>query len=259
MNSIAQPTLAPSELDAAVVSRRELALVPEAAGLAPAVRSLLVGSVLFKLLLALGITSCVLVDDAYIHLRYARHLVDDGAFVYNLGEPVFGLTSPLYGILSALLYLVAGRMVEYAVIAMNITLWTAAGWILARNLPARARLPILALFLFWPSLVDNQMLGMETPLFVLLLLGAMTATLRGRIGTAAAVFGFALVTRPEAVLFAPCLAGVLVATQGWRAGLGRLLRPGALFALLAPGLLYCGLALATYGSVIPQSMIAKTG
>jgi hypothetical protein len=260
MNSIVTTASAASTLEKFTGDESiELVGTPAASSRARLIGTLLTVSVLFKLLLAFGITSCVLVDDAYIHLRYARNLIEHGAFVYNLGEPVLGLTSPLYGLLSAGLYGLAGGSVEVAVIVMNIALWTIAAAMLSRYLPSSARIPILTLFLFWPSFIDNQMLGMETPLFVLLLLGSMTATLRGRVGVAAAAFGLALITRPEAVLLAPCLVGALVATVGLRAGLSRLLRPRVLTALLAPGLIYCALALAWYGSIIPQSMLAKTG
>ena len=210
------------------------------------------------LALALGawVTGGVLVDDAYIHLRYARNAVDSGAFVYNEGEPVFGLTSPLFGLFCAALYALFGTGVERAVLACNALLFATAAWLASRTVEPRARLPLLAALLFWPSLVDNQLLGMETPLFVALVVAAMGAALRGRALPAALAYGFALVTRPEAVLLAPFL--LAAGSRAW-GGLRPLARLAVLGAVLLPGLAWCAFALTTYGSVIPQSMLAKTG
>ena len=221
------------------------------------VRLLLISSAAFKILLAALATGFVLVDDAYIHLRYARNLATTGELVYNPGEAVFGLTSPLYGLVASLLYWATGPLVEQAVIVTNVGLWTLAGALLARRLSPAARIPVLTLFLLWPSLVDNQLLGMETPLFVVLLLLATGAALDGRIGRSAAAYGWALITRPEAVLLAPCL--LLAAAAGRRHKLRELLKPVVLFGLFGPGVAWCAFAITTYGGVIPQSMLAKTG
>lgn len=229
-----------------------------AAPLGAGVVRLLWGSVLVKLVFALS-TGFVLVDDAYIHLRYARNLVETGAFVYNAGEPVFGLTSPLYGLVCALLYAISGPFVEHAVLLSNVALWTGAAVLIARRLPVDARLAVSALFLLAPVFVDNQLLGMETPLFVLLLVGAVTSAREGRARASAAWYGLALVTRPEAVLLAPFLLLGLASHSGWRASREKLLQPRTLAALLAPGVAWVTYALLHYGSIVPQSMQAKTG
>jgi len=242
-------------------TKREESSAPDLRTPAPtrAVNALLVTSVLFKCLLAVFATRFVLVDDAYIHLRYARNLVLHGEFVYNLGEPVFGLTSPLYGLITAGLYAITGSLVEPAVLLLNIVLWTVAGWVMARRLPASTQIPTLALFLFWPSFVDNQMLGMETPLFVLLLLLASTAALDGRIQASAVAFGWALITRPEAILLAPCLVLAVTGLKPGIAVFGRFLNARVLASLFGPGLAWCSFSMARYGGIIPQSMLAKSG
>ena len=35
-------------------------------------------------------------DDTFIHLRYARHLLEEGQFAFNLGDSTFGATSPAW-------------------------------------------------------------------------------------------------------------------------------------------------------------------
>ena len=42
-------------------------------------------------------------DDAYIHLVYARNLAAGHGFAFNVGEPSIGTTSPLWTLLLALI------------------------------------------------------------------------------------------------------------------------------------------------------------
>ena len=221
--------------------------------------ALFLGSTLLRFGLAAYLTKFILVDDAYIHLRYARNLVQLGEFVYNPGEAVFGLTSPLYGLVTAGLFAIFGAGVELAIIALNVLLWSLAGWLIARELSTGARLPLLSLFLLAPVFVDNQLLGMETPLLVLLLAGSVGAARRGQALQACLWFGPALITRPEAFLLAPFLLSLAIAQGGLVGGLKQLLRPLNLAFLLGPLLLWVAYASSTYGSLLPQSMLAKTG
>jgi hypothetical protein len=39
-----------------------------------------------------------MIDDAYITVRYAQNLIDEGAQVYNAGQHVLGVTCPLYAL-----------------------------------------------------------------------------------------------------------------------------------------------------------------
>ncbi len=221
--------------------------------------ALLAGTAIYRVLLAVFATDFVLVDDAYIHLRYARNLIEQGFFAYNAGEAVFGLTSPLYGLVTAGLYGIFGGHVEVAVVVLNSLLWTVTGCLLAQELPRRSRLVLLGLFLLAPVFVDNQLLGMETPLFVMLLVGAAQAARKGKVLQSAIWFGPALITRPEAVLLVPFLLYGVSRQHGVPGALKRLTQPKALLALLGPGLAWGTFAILTYGSIIPQSMLAKSG
>jgi len=228
---------------------------------------LILFSAAWKLALAALVTHWVLVDDAYITLRYAKNAVERGALVYNPGQAVFGVTAPLWAFVTTGLYALAGAHVERAVIVLNVALWSLAAWLVARSTPRPARLTVLALFLLAPSLVDNQMLGMETPLFVVLALGAASAALGARVRTCAACAGLLFVSRPEGVLFAPFLLYALSraaarssgAPLGLVGALRRLARPAPLALLFGPGLAWIAFSLARYGSVVPQSMLAKSG
>ncbi|QDV05114.1 hypothetical protein Poly30_06090 [Planctomycetes bacterium Poly30] len=215
-----------------------------------------------RLMLAWFITDFVLVDDAYITLRYARNAADSGALVYNHGEAVFGVTSPLWGFVTWGLMAIAGTAhIATVVIGLGVLLWSLAAARLVDLVPDRARGLTLAVFLCAPVFVDNQMLGMETPLFVWLAVEAMAAALSGAMRRAAFWTGLLVVARPEGVLFAPALLFAASASEGrgLTASVRELTRPVPTALLLTPGLLWIGFALSRYGTVLPQSMVAKSG
>ena len=218
-----------------------------------------------RLALAAWVTGFVLVDDAYITLRYARNAAEAGSLVYNVGENVFGVTSPLWGFVTSAIMMLFGRGgIEVAVLALGIALWSASAWVIAAQLRASCAVagdsflrPFLGVFLFAPVFVDNQMLGMETPMFVCLAALAMSAAHGGRVGRAALWTGLLMVARPEGILFAPALLWL-----GHRASprfFKDLLSPKALSLTLGPGLAWIAFALLQYGTVLPQSMVAKSG
>lgn len=219
---------------------------------------------LLRLVLAVVVTDGVLVDDAYITLRYAVNGAETGALVYNHGEPVFGVTSPLWGFATTGLALLVGRAwLTQATLGLGFLLWA----LVVRRVgivtsevagPGAARLAT-AFLLFTPVFVDNQLLGMETPLVVWLAIEALSAARLGQIKSAAIWTGLLAVARPEGVLFAPALLFLGSSGRGFKALLLDLARPRTAALILAPGLLWIAFALHRYGTVLPQSMLAKSG
>jgi hypothetical protein len=216
---------------------------------------------LARLLMAWFVTDFVLVDDAYITLRYARNAAEQGSLVYNAGEAVFGVTSPLWGFVTSGMMMVFGAgLVAPAVIVLGIALWSLAAYRLSQLAPARARGLMVATFLFAPVFIDNQMLGMETPLFVFLAVYAMGAALDGALIRAAFWTGLLTVARPEGVLFAPALLFAAATSQGdLKSAIRSLIKPLPAALVLAPGVLWIAFATARYGTFLPQSMVAKSG
>jgi hypothetical protein len=205
-------------------------------------------------------------DDAYISYRYARNLVDGLGLVYNAGERVEGFTNLLWTLL------VAGGValgLDAPVVGHALGLASAAGLLVAtaaytatglareRQLAA----PVAAaLVLVAPAFRHWATLGMETPLFALLVTAGLAAHARGRIGAAAAFASLATLTRPEgAVLAAVVFAAELAAAwrRGGPAALGRALRwPLAYASLLAALTIF---RLAYYGAPLPNTFYAKVG
>lgn len=205
-----------------------------------------------------------MVDDAYVSLRYARHLALGNGLVYNAGEPpVEGYTNLLW-----VLWMAPGT-----VLPLHPSTW-ATGWGLAFGALALvnatglgavlcgrgspwALLPaaILAPLPVFAIAATN---GLETALYVALLLGAAWAALDGRRpAVAGALSGLLYLVRPEGL----AAGGALVAFLGAR----RLLAPGGgRRAALIPFLGFIAVVLpyfltraAYFGTLIPNTFAAQ--
>ncbi|MEM7515397.1 MAG: hypothetical protein AAF368_00545, partial [Planctomycetota bacterium] len=172
---------------------------------------------------------------------------------------VLGITTPSWGILSTALLAVFGKFTPAALVTVGVACWTLATWLVCERLPRRARLFALLALSLWPTFTDNQLLGMETPFFCLLLVLAERATHRAQVTQAAAWLSAALITRPEAVLFAPCLFVSRASVCGFTSALRELIRPRTLYALCALPLAWFSYAFAIYGGIVPHSAVAKSG
>ncbi|MBI2755705.1 MAG: hypothetical protein HYX52_03245 [Chloroflexi bacterium] len=198
------------------------------------------------------------VDDAFITFRYARNLATGAGLAYNPGEWVLGTTSPVWAVLLALGYRVG--LTDLPGLALSVSALfdasTAAllAWLgirLARQ-PAGAGVGF-AWALNAPSTAYAAG-GMETSLFVLAVLGALVLAARGRWTTAAVVAGLSAGVRPEGALAAAAVVTAhLAMVRGWR----RSLPVGIAAAVpIALGAIWIA---ATYGTLVPQTVIAKQG
>jgi hypothetical protein len=203
-------------------------------------------------------------DDAFISFRYAQNLVRGEGLVYNPGERVEGYTNFLWTLL------VAGAMaVGVAPEAASQLLGIAFGavtlvllFLLRRERsPYWALAPPALLVAILPYAVEC-LLGLEMPLFMALVAGAVLAYARERTASAAAVTGalFALATlaRPEgamlaALTFASDLVRVRAEGIPWRRWLTR---AAAYLLVFGP---YFAWRFAYYGDPLPNTFYAKTG
>jgi hypothetical protein len=107
-------------------------------------------------------------DDAFISFRYAENLIDHGALVYNLGEPINAMTSPLHVMLLTALYALTGNtLLAYKVVALAAYFCTAL--IVWRLFKQHAQIQLLALVLVAlpPAVLLWTSGGLETPLLTL--------------------------------------------------------------------------------------------
>jgi hypothetical protein len=211
------------------------------------------------------------VDDLFISLRYAEHLAAGWGLVYNPGERVEGFSSPLWVVLQSVglrlggdgvtvtklwsvasLVLLLGCAFQYARRIYRIS--SALAWLVVAGLAANSYL------LSW------ALLGLETPLYLALLLGWPLA-LRHHLlepswrTAAAAIFaGAALgLVRPEAPPYAATLLlGVSLSRVGASPASRRLRRLARIAAPVTVLLVLFELGRRTYfGAWLPHTYYAK--
>ena len=173
------------------------------------------------------------IDDAYITFRYTRNILSGNGFVYNPGERVLGTTTPLYtGLLALAALPTGGAQAPFPVLAMSINaLADGLTCLLLLRLGRRLGFPWAGLgaALVWaiaPFSVTFAIGGLETSVYVLLLVALAYAHLIQRHILAAGLAALSLLTRPDALL----LIGPLALDRAWQ-----FIRPGK-EKLSSPGL-----------------------
>jgi hypothetical protein len=193
-------------------------------------------------------------DDALITFRHVENLVRHGQFVYNLGERVQGTTTPLYALILALVSWLPGGTILHAGV-LNLVLDLALLVVIYRILTAR-QLPWIGAALVWILgsyyvILTASESRMETPLYVLLIFIAYLYLDRQRYVPMAVALGLLLVTRVDGLIAVAAFYAFITLDQRrlpWREGLVTL-------AVALPWYAFAGLY---YGSVLPQTMLAKT-
>jgi len=195
-------------------------------------------------------------DDAFITYRYAENIASGKGPVYNQGERVFGSSTPVYlaWVTALRLSLPQTPLPELAV--RSNALWLLATGILSYLLVLRltgsrllGALAAVAL-LMHRSMLAISTGGMESFLFVGLLLAVWLALMSDRAGMAGLLAGVAALTRPEGVVLVPL---IFLALWGRKKMLMR-----AVIACLAVVAVWVVFATAYYGSPIPNSVLAKS-
>jgi hypothetical protein len=216
------------------------------------------------------------IDDAFITFRYARNIVHGMGFVYNAGEHVLGTTTPLYTLWMAALSLVT-HTENYPILALvTNALADAVSTYLLYHLGRRlSNSPLvgLAAALLWaiaPMSVTFAIGGMETSVFILLMLATFTAHLERRPYLTAVLAALSFLTRPDAVLIVALVFGQLLwenvksqisdlkhpskaASSLLKFGIWRLMF--VFLLVIAPWIVF---STAYFGSPIPQSVSAKS-
>jgi hypothetical protein len=203
-----------------------------------------------------------LIDDAYIFLRYAHNIARGYGYVYNIGSPVEGATSTSWTlILAAIDWL--GLPLERATEALSFGLelaTVALVWLKLRRdqLSLAATAVALAALLLSESWRLSVLMGLETGLYALLLASLLVALLWFGGGSpawyaAGPIGALLLLTRPESVLTLGLVAIWLIFQLG---PAGRVLRIVSIWGLAL--LLLTGWRFATFGEIVPNSVIAKS-
>lgn len=202
-------------------------------------------------------------DDAWIHLTYARNFIEHGEWAFRLGESSAGSTSPLWTALLSVGYLL--HLAPYA--------WTFfLGWFILSLMGLRAeniarktlsayrpRVPWVGLFivLAW-HLTWSATSGMETLLHGLLILEVLGLLMENsrQYMTLGLLAGLSVWVRPDGLtLMGPILLVALIHEKTFRARGGALVKVFIGFGILFVFYLLFNLALS--GTPLPSTFYAK--
>jgi hypothetical protein len=192
-------------------------------------------------------------DDAWIHLHFARNLAEGAGFAYNPGVAVAGSTAPLWTLALAAVSagpgpaLLAAKLLGLAgaVAAAVLTRRAAVAWGVP---PAAALAAAVALACSGP-LLWGALSGMEVTLAAALVAAALLAHARERPAWTALAAALAVLARPEALLLTPLFLGARAIS------LRRLaVFVGVTAVVLAPAVWF---SVATVGSPVPATAAAK--
>lgn len=222
------------------------------------VPALLVGA---ALLIWLGLMRDFHLDDSFITYRYARNLAAGHGLVYNLDETTLSTTAPLYAaLLAALSFFVPGFHTLGGLVGA-LAIGAGGGLVYAllpRHLPhgirAWAGLMYVLSSLLWLAL------GMETALWLALVLGAVWSAQTDRWPLAGLLTGLAVITRWDAVLPGALIGLAALAAAVNRISVRRRWWLPLSYAVTAalPVLLFAAWAQLTYGSPLPVTLGAKS-
>lgn len=214
----------------------------------------------FVAVLARAIPTPRTIDDAFITFRYARNLVSGSGFVFNPGQHVLGTTTPLYTLLLALLAgLTRGTNYPWLALVVN-TLADAITCLLLVALGEKLtgqRAVGLGAALLWaiaPMSVTFAVGGMETSVFILLLVATAYSYISGHVRWAVVFAGLLLLTRPDGLLLAGPL-GVDFLIRRLRARQFPTAEALLFLGVVLPWVIF---ATRYFGSPIPHSILAKT-
>jgi hypothetical protein len=191
-------------------------------------------------------------DDAYITMRYSRNLLDTGLMSYNPPDPVLGTSTPLWTWILSL----AGAM-RLPMEGASVGVATAAdigSIVLILTSPVGATTAALvsaATIAAWPAYVIYAVSGMETSLYVLTIVAAVTTLSRGQTIAGAAAAALAALCRPDGAMLVLLGFAWTLVTQS-RLAATKFVVVATL--ILAPWIAY---AVWRFGSVVPSSVVAK--
>ncbi len=197
-------------------------------------------------------------EDAFITYRYADHLARGMGMVFNPGERVLGASSALYTLLLAALTRLGLSVVDAGGWVYAICL-SGSGWIVARHLAAKGLANagvIFALLAAWGAGGTLRFFGMETALYILLIVASVSWAAKHPDGKSPWLMGILLgltcLTRYDGVVIA-----FVIGLYLW----SRRRRPPWSEAFITCGIfgLWLLFAWLYFGSPLPNTLGAKAG
>lgn len=218
------------------------------------------------LLIILALTARLLpglrtIDDSYITFRYARNILAGNGFVFNPGDRVLGTTTPLYTLLMTGLGLFAGgKEAPFPLIAFLVNaVFDAVTCVLLYQIGKHLHYEVAGTItgLAWaiaPFSVTFAIGGLETSLYVLLLVSTSYFYLNRNHPISSLLAALAFLTRPDALILI-ALLGIHRIYLWWK---GEQLRIAEIVFFCLPVLTWLIFAWCYFGSPIPHSILAKS-
>ncbi|MFM8302859.1 MAG: hypothetical protein ACKOA9_00955 [Actinomycetota bacterium] len=203
-------------------------------------------------------------EDAYITYRYSLNLAEGHGPVFNAGERVEGYSNFLWMSVLALVHAAAGIRIEQVARALGLLVAVLAV-LVTRHLAlilTRGNRPVAS----WCALVvacagpfaAYAMSGLETPLFVLLVVTLLVLLTQERLILAGLVGALATMTRPDGlVVFSAAALWLVWGDRSARRKVQDLLRAVLPFVIVVVS--WTVWRVAYYGYLVPNALAAKTG
>jgi hypothetical protein len=195
-------------------------------------------------------------DDAYITFRYVDNLAAGNGFVYNVGERVLGTTTPLFALILTP-FTITGVPTDTAALVLSVVLdllICLVLYALLRKTTGEATAITVSLFYALSyAAVAACGYGMETQVFVLLILVSIGLAARENYSATAVAAGLAVLTRPEGFVLTAMLGISLLIRHH---GKPRYILKSVLIftAVAAPWFIF---AAVYFGNPLPNSVTAK--
>ncbi len=208
-------------------------------------------------------------DDPWIHLTFAKNLAEYGSFSYFKNEmSTAGSTSPIYTMILAVGFLITKNEMVLSYTFGIIFLILSGIWFYRLSSFEFAKENIFAILCSAIFVADKWMnfiadSGMETTMFIFLLLITAYSYKKRQVVATAVFAGLILWTRPDATAF----LGALILDYMWCVYLSKkdksiklftkseLMKMGGIFAVII--IAYFGLNLKLSGSILPNTYNAK--
>jgi hypothetical protein len=198
-------------------------------------------------------------DDTFITFRYAQNFAQGDGLVYNPGEMVLGTTTPPWALLLGALHWtglpIAGTALVVSLVADACCLFLLAALLRRLGSPRWVALVAVLLFAVQVDAFTLARSGMESSFFIALLLGVLLSICSRRLFLAGAVAALAAMTRPEGIALVVVVAVWLLLFPQGVSRRRRLAAVGVMVGMLTA---YCLCLFVVYGSIVPQSVVAKS-
>lgn len=204
-------------------------------------------------------------DDAYILAKIAKNFANGFGLVYNIGDNIQANTSLLFSFILGLLWKIFGS------ISMNITriagafidsavalgiVWLLSSSLNKENDKNKNKLPFLALaagmlYAIMSITAIPAVMGLETSYFVFTIVALFIALQKKYFNLAILLAIISVFIRPDGII-----AAVITVFTVWFEQ--KKITPRQIFIILLGAGLYSFIVLTIYGTLIPQTVIAKS-